>query len=215
MYPYRHITPVNFWDPTGKYKEGDEKYSQEAREGIDIYGQIWLDAEAAYSLGIISEGEKKSIQTTVEDAADAIRESEDHPWKTFGRNVLEFALFDVVLGDFSHTTVYAADLSGLAFDKMYNNESNFSAIVAVAGVASYNKGRTLVNTKINGKMTRVDIEFPQGNKPGNLHVQIKGTDTKVMINSLDDIGNLPKSVRNNTKVINAIKKGLKLLQKLI
>ena len=87
-------------------------------------------------------------------------------------------------------------------------------VAVVAAVNSSSKGRTLVNTKINGKMTRVDIEFPQGGKPANLHVQIKGTGQKVMIESLDDLNKLPKAVSKNTAIINTVKKGLKLLGKL-
>ena len=103
---------------------------------------------------------------------------------------------------------------------MYGNQENLKAIVnaapvgVAAAVTSLNKGRTLVNTKINGKMTRVDIEFPQGGKPANLHVQIKGTGQKIMIESLDDLKKLPKAVSKNATIINTVKKGLKLLGKL-
>lgn len=93
---------------------------------------------------------------------------------------------------------------------------NASPMVAMAAVDSYDKGRTLVNVKINGKMTRVDIEFPQGGKPANLHVQIKGNGAqKVMINSMDDLAKLPKSVGKNSVIKKAVEKGLKMLGKLL
>ena len=103
---------------------------------------------------------------------------------------------------------------------MYGNQENLNAIinaspvVAVGTVASSSKGRTLLNTKINGKMTRVDIEYPQGGKPANLHVQIKGTGQKVIIESLDDLEKLPKAVAKNKAIIETLKKGLKMLGKL-
>lgn len=156
---------------------------------IAIYGQMWSDAEVAYSLGIINVYEKESVQFNAERKADDIRYRADHPYKTFFASAVEFAVFDVVLGDLNGGTVYAADLSWPALEKMYGNQENLKAIVnaapvaVVAAVNSSSKGRTLVNTKINGKMTRVDIEFPQGGKPANLHVQIKETGQKVMIES--------------------------------
>lgn len=124
---------------------------------------------------------KESVQQNAESKADDIRYSADHPYKTFFSGAVEFAVFDIVLGDLDGGTVYAADLSGIAIEKMYGNQENLQAIVnaspmvAIAAFNSSSKGRTLVNTKINGKMTRVDIEYPQGGKPTNLHIQIKGT----------------------------------------
>lgn len=219
-YVYCDNNPVMFVDPTGYAKEGDERFSQSVRDEIAIYGQMWSDADVAYSLGIISIYEKESVQSNAERKADDIRYRADHPYKTFFASAVEFAVFDVVLGDLNGGTVYAADLSGPALEKMYGNQENLKAIVnaapvaVVAAVNSSSKGRTLVNTKINGKMTRVDIEFPQGGKPANLHVQIKGTGQKVMIESLDDLNKLPKAVSKNTAIINTVKKGLKLLGKL-
>lgn len=210
-----------FVDPSGMAKEGDERFSQNVRDEIAIYGQVWSDAEVAYSLGIININEKNAVQKYAESEADTIRYRADHPYETMFSSAVEFAVFDIVLGDLNGGTVYAADLSGSALEKMYGNQENLLAIinvspsVAVAAVDSSSKGRTLVNTKINGRMTRVDIEFPQGGKPANLHVQIKGTGQKVMIESLDDLNKLPKAVSKNSVMVNTVKKGLKMLGKLL
>ena len=220
LYTYCTNDPINYKDPTGRAKDGDDRFSQSVRDEIAIFGQVWADAEVAYSLGIINYYEKVSVQQAAESKADAIRYKADHPVKSFLQGAVEFAVFDIVLGDLNGGTVYAADLSGPTLEKMYGNQDNLSSIVsaspmvAVAAIGSSDKGRTLVNTKINGKMTRVDIEFPQGGKPANLHVQIKGTGQKVMIESLDDLAKLPKSVAKNSAIINTVKKGLKMLGKL-
>lgn len=219
-YIYAGNNPVMFFDPSGNAKEGDDKYSLSVQEEIAIFGQVWADAEVAYNLGIIDYLEKKSVQLAAETSADKIRYKADHPILTAMQGAVEFTVFEILLGDVYGGTVYAADLSGPALEKMYGNENNLNAIVntspmvAVAGVIPSDKGRTITNVKINGKMTRVDIEFPQGGKPGNLHVQIKGTNQKIMINSIDDIAKLPKSVAKNQVITTAIKKGLKMLGKL-
>ena len=67
---------------------------------------------------------------------------------------------------------------------------------------------------LNGQKVRVDLEYPQGTKPANVHVQIKGLDSKYIINTMDDIDNLPKSIRKNTIISNAISKALKTIAKL-
>ena len=220
-YIYCAGNPIFYMDSTGMAKDGDERFSQSVRDEIAIYGQVWADAETAYSLGIIDYYEKTSVQANAESKADEIRYRADHPFKTFFSDAVEFAVFDVLLGDLNGGTVYAADLSGPALEKMYGNMTNLEAIVKASPVAiaavvgSSDKGRTLVNTKINGKMTRVDIEFPQGGKPANLHVQIKGKGAqKVMINSMDDLAKLPKSVAKSSVIKEAVKKGLKMLGKL-
>lgn len=171
-------------------------------------------------MGIINLFEKKSVQEAAERKADDIRYKADHPIESFFDEAIEFVICDFFLGDFNCETVQAADFSGPALEKMYGNEENLRKIVNYAAVGigttiqTSDKGRTLINTKINGKMTRVDIEFPQGNKPANLHVQIKGENSKFMINTIDDIEKLPKSVAKNSKIVSAIKKGLKMLGKL-
>lgn len=220
-YMYCGGNPIFYIDSTGMAKDGDERFSQSVRDEIAIYGQVWSDAETAYSLGIIGYYEKISVQSNAESRADEIRYRADHPFKAFSSDAIEFAVFDILLGDLSGGTVYAADLSGPALGKMYGDMTNIEAIVKASSVAvasavgSSDKGRTLVNTKINGKMTRVDIEFPQGGKPANLHVQIKGKGAqKVMINSMDDLAKLPKSVAKNSVIKEAVKKGLKMLGKL-
>ena len=220
-YAYCGGNPIMFEDPWGLVKKGDEKYSQSVQDEIAIYTQVWNDAETAYSLGIIENYEKQAVQQYAENSADEIRYRADHPYKTFFRDAVEFVAFDIILGDFNSGTVYAADLSVSVLEKMYGDIDNLSSIVnasntivAATVVDAKSKGRNLVNTKINGKMTRVDIEFPQGGKPANLHVQIKGTGQKIMIESMDDLSKLPKSVAKNNTIVNAIKKGLKLIGKL-
>jgi len=75
--------------------------------------------------------------------------------------------------------------------------------------------------KINGDFWRVDIEYPQGNKPGNLHVQLKDknihgtTSPRKMIKTLDDLDELPKAVRKNPAIRKAVERGLKTLGKMI
>lgn len=129
-------------------------------------------------------------------------------------SITEFAVFEIILGDFSGTTAYAADFTEDALQKMYGNDTNFSAIVAVATLVSYDKGRNLVNTKINKEMVRVDIEYPQGEKKGNVHIQNKQTGDKWIINSIDDLDNLPKSISKNKTIRNAVAQGLKTLSKI-
>ena len=213
-YIYCGNNPVMYVDPWGLSKMGDEKYSESARDTIDAYTQIWEDAQAAYEHGLIDEYERRAVQEYAERKADEIRYSEDHPFISLGANVFEFVLFDFILSDFNDGTVYASDLSTPTLEKMYENEENFSFLMAIAATKATQKGKTLVNTKINGKMTRVDIEFSQGTKKSNLHVQIKGTGYKQMITKLDDIAKLPKAVQKNPRIVAAIKKGLNLLTKI-
>lgn len=204
--------PIFYTDPSGMRKEGDERLPQDQQDAIDIYGQIWLDAEAAYNLGIISEQEKNDVQYWAETKADNIRNAKGNSKVD---KAIEFVLFDIISPLGTHV-VHAADYSSDGLTKMYSNEANLSKIIAAAAVTgSYDKGRTFINEKINKKMTRVDIEFPQGSKKGEVHLQIKGEKTKYRINSLADIDNLPKSIRKNKKIVEAIKKALKLLGKLV
>lgn len=74
---------MGYIDPTGYAKEGDERFSQSVRDEIALYGQIWADAELAYSLGIISYDEKLSVQSNAEYKADEIRYQADHPIDAF------------------------------------------------------------------------------------------------------------------------------------
>jgi RHS repeat-associated protein len=77
--------------------------------------------------------------------------------------------------------------------------------------------KTLVNVKINKQMVRVDVELPQTSlSSGNVHVQIKGTGAgsgqKIFIESIDDLKNLPKSIRKNKQIREAAQKGLDQLK---
>ena len=195
-----------FVDPTG-FSDEDEL--------IVNYQQMWQDAEAAYLLGIINYVEKDNLQTYVHERADKLRYQKEHPIITTFSKITEFAIFDIALGDFDGGTVYAADYTEKAAQKIYNNASNFAKVAATAVIVSYDKGRTLVNTKINGDMVRVDIEFPQGGKEGNVHVQNKKTGEKWIIKNIDELDNLPKSIAKNNKIRDALLKGLKTLSKLL
>ena len=202
---YANNNPAKFFDPNGLSPEDDLILS---------YQQIWQDAEAAFQLNIISIYEKNSVQEFAHSMADELRYQKEHPILTAFNNITEFAVFDILLGDFDGGTVYAADFSQSAMEKMYDNEYNFSAIMATAAIVTYDKGRNLANVKINKQMVRVDIEYPQGGKPGNVHIQNKQTGEKWIIKKLDDIDNLPKSIAKDKTIKKTVSKALKALAKL-
>ncbi len=208
----------------GTKKVGDSKYSESVIEEIDFYDQIWHDAEVAYSLGIINEAERDSVQHSVEDKCERIRHEADHPFLSFLDGTAEFNVFDLTeVAEYS-LTAYAADLSGPAFKKMYEDSNNYTSILKATALLagfheSVDKGRTLINIPIEGnRMARVDIEFGKGKRVAELHVQLKGKGENGIpfkIASEADIEKLPKVLRKNTRIINTIKKGLKTLSKIL
>ena len=195
-------------------QQDDKKYSKRTQEEIAIYSQIWMDAETAYDLGIINQYEKKSVQAYAHNQANEIRYRASNPFKSFFEDTIEFATFDLLLGDFSHTTVHAADLSTGAIKKMYTNPDNLSLIIATGVAKGFTGGnsRTLGSTKINGQSVRVDIEMPTGKSNGNIHVHVDGE--KIFLNSVDDIQELSKGIRKSDKVVDWIKKAFQLFNKL-
>jgi len=78
------------------------------------------------------------------------------------------------------------------------------------------KSHTVATTAISGHGTvRVDWEEPAGDRPGNVHVQGKGKNAlgKVILNTIDDLKNLPKAVRDNATIQQGVKKAFDMLGK--
>jgi hypothetical protein len=77
--------------------------------------------------------------------------------------------------------------------------------------------KTISNTKINKNLVRVDVEFPTGGSSGNVHIQIKGANTKrgqekIFLNNPSDLTNLPRSIRSSPEIQKAVDKAFNLLK---
>ena len=76
--------------------------------------------------------------------------------------------------------------------------------------------KTITNVEINRAKVRVDVEFPTGGSTGNVHVQVKGPGAgKFYLNNLDDLAELPKSIRNNESIQRGVKKAFDLLNRYV
>ncbi len=76
----------------------------------------------------------------------------------------------------------------------------------------FNNKRTLNGLKVAGKTISVDAEIG-GSGLGQVHVHIKGAG-KILVESVDDLQNLPGSVRKSAAVREAIAHGFEWLSKL-
>jgi hypothetical protein len=78
------------------------------------------------------------------------------------------------------------------------------------------KSHTVATTSVAGHGTvRVDWEEPAGDRAGNVHVQGKGKNAlgKVILNTIDDLKNLPKAVRDNQTIQQGVKKAFDMLER--
>ena len=74
--------------------------------------------------------------------------------------------------------------------------------------------KTVKNIKIGKNKVRVDVEYPTGGSIGNVHIQVKGPNkAKIYLDSIDDLQNLPKSIRNNREIQEALQRAFEQLSK--
>jgi RHS repeat-associated protein len=75
--------------------------------------------------------------------------------------------------------------------------------------------KTVANIKTKTGQVRVDIEYPTGKSTGNVHINIKSPKTKIYLNSVDDLQNLPKSLRKNAEIKRAVERAFEQLNKFV
>ncbi|HAN09696.1 MAG TPA: hypothetical protein DCP90_03685 [Clostridiales bacterium] len=210
IYTYCNNEPMMYYDPTGHWKEGDEKYSDTVISEIAIYSMMWENANAAYKLGIIDKFEKKSIQDYSERNANKARYDEDYPIKSGIEKATEFVVFDFILGDINGKPVDVGDFEDQSFDKMYSSDSYVTVMLMSKGFTGGNS-KTMYQTDIKGKKVRIDIEKPSSKSSGNIHIHVG--DKKTFLDTVDDIDKLPKSIKKNAGVNKWIKKSFEWFKK--
>lgn len=173
----------------------DAKYPAGIEESISSFKEIWNYAEAAYELGIITEQEKEIVQNAMHEEANGIRKTatkaikEDKLEENLGK-LVEFALFDLVLGDVDGGTVYAPSEADIVRHKIIDDENNFKKVLSytfdVIDKLDNKHGRKLLKTFIDEKPWQVDIEYDKGIKQGSMYIK-DHMGNKFVINSVDDL----------------------------
>ncbi|KRF27644.1 hypothetical protein [Paenibacillus sp. Soil787] len=109
-----------YTDPSGHFKDGDEKYNEDVLLQLSMYTEQWEFADTAYNLGLINYGDKKTIQGNAEYFSDNVRWAADHPIK---QALGEVALFimDAEIGD--PDIAYADSDIENPLSKIYNNDN--------------------------------------------------------------------------------------------
>jgi len=205
-----------------------QNYPEDVNEITASYDDIYIDAESACELGIITEIEKnivikevleKQFDIKAEFIKSGYNEKIVDKITSFNERILEFAIFDYWLSDIDGGIVYAYSDAEYILKKMYSEADNVVNILqtSMPKVHSTRKGRNIKNFHINKENWRIDLVYPQGSKKAELHFQNKAFPDMdpIKIHSIDDLKKLPKSVRNNSQVIEETSKALKKLAKLL